>query len=1365
MPAVRCGAVEGGKARFEFRVLGTTEVLRDGEPVRFRGSRELALVALLAIEANRVVSAERLVEDLWAGAAPAGAMRTLRVYVSRIRQAFEECGELLVTRPAGYLLQATPDMVDAARFEVLVREGRQQAAAGYHERAADTLRAALDLWRGPALADVADGPYAAAEAARLEEGRLVALEERLDADLACGRHGEVVAELDALTRAHPFRERLWGQRIIALYRAGRQADALRAYQDVRRSLGEQLGIEPSPELTRLETAVLRHDPALTWQPGETPASTPSPVMTFLFTDVVGSTELLDRLGETAAEETRQAHFRLLREAVNAAGGTEVKNLGDGLMVAFASPLAALTCAVEMQRAVSQATPGPARSVAVRIGLHAGEPMRDDADFFGTPVIVAKRLCDQAQAGQILASALVWDLVGRHRDHGRTFRHLGGLSLKGLGEPVAAGEVVWQSPDQPAVPGATSEPSPLPAPLTREERLPLVGRESEMAKLDTAAAETRGRQRRLLLLGGEPGIGKSRLTADFARRAHGNGSVVLFGRCDEGMGVPYQPFVEALGRYLRETPVPVLGRMAGELTRLVPEVGERIPGLPSPSRSEPESERYRLFEAVAGWLSAASEHHPVVFVIDDLHWATKPTVLLLSHLTRADEAMSVLLLATYRDSPLDVTPEIADAVAELLRQPGVERLRLGGLDEAGVATLIEAHTRRELDDAGRALARVIHGETAGNPFFVREVLRHLTEKGDVVKPGQGWMAGRIAEVDVPDSVREVVGRRLTRLPDKTDQILAVAAVLGEHFDLDVLMQAAAEPADSVLQALAPAISARLVEETAIGRYRFAHALVRSTLEDALGPTRRAQLHLRAAEAHESLSGRREGRAAILATHYQQAGSLAPPERVIDVLIEAGDEASAALAWEQVGGHWQRALDLIDETCPGTAKQAELLARLADLLYVTGFDLAAANGYAERAITLFDHLGLDRRAATLRSRLGGYLTSNPVYGVLDVRRGLELLAQAEKVLERQPESVTYGYLLGTVSGATGIWAARPEDALRTAPRAVEIARRHGHGALTVMGEFMHGHALVFVGSIEQGLALLDQSWEGADRLEHRILGMRTAHVRAFWALMLREPDVTILWLERELAKARLAHVPIQRQLLQGQLAWGYGLAGRLGEAERVLEEAGDLPIGGSFAPDLDLWKGNWPTVETSLRQWITRYQEMGDRIDEAILHAWMAEALRLQGDLDGAQRSLEDALAIVVPGHGRLLEAWFRIDLAILSVDRRRLDDGQQQLDKARALMATENWRGLQGRALVAEAVLEAQHDLLGAGERFERAIQALRPFRLAWDEAEALVLWSRAAAVADPALASEKLAAALEIYRRCGAGAAWFERAEALSKPS
>ncbi|MGH8991387.1 MAG: BTAD domain-containing putative transcriptional regulator, partial [Acidimicrobiia bacterium] len=316
---------------FEFRVLGPLEVVRNGEGLIFRGNRERALLALLILNANQVVSGERLAEDLWSGNPPEGALKNLRVYVSRIRQALGDPGDVVVTRPSGYLLEVDPMAIDAGRFDSLVAQGRREARAADLEAAARTLREALDLWRGPALADVASAPFARAEATRLEDTRLSALEDRVEADLACGRHIEVATELDALTRAHPLRERFWALWMVALYRSGRQADALRAYQELRQILGEQLGIDPSEPLRRLEGAVLRQDPDLDWRPAAAapsatdppPAVAGSGVVTFLFTDVVGSTELLDRLGEDAAEAARQAHFALLRQAVTAHGGHEV----------------------------------------------------------------------------------------------------------------------------------------------------------------------------------------------------------------------------------------------------------------------------------------------------------------------------------------------------------------------------------------------------------------------------------------------------------------------------------------------------------------------------------------------------------------------------------------------------------------------------------------------------------------------------------------------------------------------------------------------------------------------------------------------------------------------------------------------------------------------------------------------------------------------------------------------------------------------------------------------------------------------------------------------------------------------------------
>ena len=834
----------------EFRVLGPLEVTRYGEALPFRGTREQALLALLVLNANRTVAAERLTEELWAGEPPEGAIRSLRVYVSRLRQALGPDGQAVVTRPSGYVLQVAPETVDAVRFEALVARGRDQARGGDHDRAARTFREALTLWRGPALANVADAPFARAEATRLEEARLAAVEDRIESDLACGRHGEVTAELEALTGEHPFRERLWSQRIIALYRSGRQADALRAYQQLRSTLAEQLGIEPSPALQQLEGAVLRHDPALDWHPP----------------------------GERAA----------------------------------------------------------------------------------------------------------------------------------------------------------TAPDRLPQPLVRKERLPLVGREVELSRLDQLWQATRSGQPQLVLVAGEPGIGKSRLSAEFARTAHGAEATVLFGRCDEGMGVPYQPFVEALGRYLRQAPNLVLGRLAGELVRLVPEVGERVQGLSPPLRSDPETERYRLFDAVAAWLSAASETEPVLFVVDDLHWATKPTLLLLSHLIRSDEDLRLLLVVTFRDTPLDMTADLSDLVVELLRQPGVERIRLPGLDETGVGALMEAQAGHALDDEGWTLARIVHGGTAGNPFYVREMLRHLAEKGDIARRDGRWVAGHpLAELDVPDSVRDVVERRLTRLPDRTSEMLALAAVLGERFDLALVVQASGETESSVVQTLGPAVSARLVEETDAGNYHFTHALVRSTLEDSLGPTRRQQLHRAAGLAVESVhASHLDAHLPELAHHFARARDM---QKAIDYGYRSGDRALAQLAHDEAAAYYRQALELVD-----AADGPDAEARRCELLIALG-EAQRRAGDPEHRQTLLDaaHLAqrLDNAAALARAALANNRGFFSVGEGVDAERVAVLEAALEGI--GPTESALRARLLATLASEM---AHSPDHQRRHALAAEALALAH-------------------------------------------------------------------------------------------------------------------------------------------------------------------------------------------------------------------------------------------------------------------------------------------------------------------------------------
>jgi DNA-binding response OmpR family regulator len=250
----------------ELLVLGPLEVRLAGVPVAVTASKERALLALLVANHGRTLPVGQLAEDLWEGSPPESASAALRVHVSRLRRTLAAAGVegILVTRPPGYLLDVGPEVVDAARFEALLVEARSALAAGRLEEAVTRFRAALGLWRGPALGEVAGSPFATAEAIRLEQSRLTALEECLAAELDCGRHREVTAELEGLVHEHVLRERLWELHLLALYRCGRQPDALRAFQELRHRLGEELGLAPSPSLLELERAIVAHDPALRW---------------------------------------------------------------------------------------------------------------------------------------------------------------------------------------------------------------------------------------------------------------------------------------------------------------------------------------------------------------------------------------------------------------------------------------------------------------------------------------------------------------------------------------------------------------------------------------------------------------------------------------------------------------------------------------------------------------------------------------------------------------------------------------------------------------------------------------------------------------------------------------------------------------------------------------------------------------------------------------------------------------------------------------------------------------------------------------------------------------------------------------------
>ncbi len=341
----------------------------------------------------------------------------------------------------------------------------------------------------------------------------------------------------------------------------------------------------------------------------------------LLTDLVGSTELLSRLGEDAFDGLRRAHFSALRERITRSGGDEVKTTGDGLLATFSSAADAVGCAVGMQQAVDVHSRTAGVRLAIRVGLSLGDVVFEDGDVFGTPLVEAARLVAVAEGGQILATATVRAVAGARSS--AVFADLGSLELKGLPEPVAACEVAWAPLPVSSV--------PMPSLLTDIGRI-YVGRDGEVERLARLWKEASAGERRLAFITGEPGVGKTRLAGELAKQVHVDGAAVLAGRCDEDLGVPYQPFVEALRHFVDHAPElsTCLGRYGGELARLVPELAERVPGLPAPLRSDPETERYRLFDAVAAWLAAASHEQPLLLVLDDPQWAAKPTLLLLRH---------------------------------------------------------------------------------------------------------------------------------------------------------------------------------------------------------------------------------------------------------------------------------------------------------------------------------------------------------------------------------------------------------------------------------------------------------------------------------------------------------------------------------------------------------------------------------------------------------------------------------------------------------------------------------------------------------------------------------------------------------------
>jgi DNA-binding SARP family transcriptional activator len=483
--------------------------------------KQRALLAMLVVHLNRVVPLDAIIEELWGERLPASASASVQSLVSRLRRSLSdlwpEAGSRLRGREPGYVLEGDPAQVDANRFEELLARGREAVERGEPEAATDALERALALWRGPALADLADRRFARLEASRLEEARLAAVEELAEAELALGHPAQGLARLEPHVAEHPLRERAWGQIMVALYRLGRQADALSAYRRIRKILREELGLEPTPSLRQLEQQILLQRPELEGsRPPEPvrpagqaarPSGTtrPGDTVVFLFTDIEASSHRWEGDEEAMAEDLAR-HDEIVLGAVEEAQGRVFANTGDGLCAAFPTASAALTAALGVQRALLEEewrSPIPLR---VRMAIHAGAAEPRGGNYVGPTLNRTARLLSLGWGGQVLCSQAAADLARDHLPVGVALLDLGDHRLADL----SRAERVFQVAD----PGLPSAFPPLRSP-GRRHTLPaavtsFVGRAKEIKEVRGLLGESR-----LVTLTGVGGGGKTRLALEVA----------------------------------------------------------------------------------------------------------------------------------------------------------------------------------------------------------------------------------------------------------------------------------------------------------------------------------------------------------------------------------------------------------------------------------------------------------------------------------------------------------------------------------------------------------------------------------------------------------------------------------------------------------------------------------------------------------------------------------------------------------------------------------------------------------------------------------------------------------------------------------
>ena len=933
--------------RTEFRLLGPLEVVEDGRLLPLGGPQERKLLALLLLRRNHVVSRERIVEELWDGSPPRSAANVVHKHVSRLRKSLDE---RVVTKDSGYLLRVEPGEVDADRFTILVREAHAAGGAGDAEGALVLLDEALGLWRDEPLSDLVLGGVAAREADALEEQRSGAREERIELHLGRGVGAELVAELRELVRRYPLRERLRRQLMLALYRSGRQADALAVYRDARHEFVEVLGIEPSEMLRELERRILVHDDSLAVP--ATAASSAAPLSAPAReppgergTVCVVVMELGGREGRELDVEDAEALVgpwseRVVEEVVRF-GGTIEQRLGDTLYALFG---AQSVHEDDVERAVRAALACRTLLAGAGLELRAGVAFGDvlmrrrngTFEVHGNVASSAARLAAHGSPGTIVAT----DRVRRAVAHAVKFR---------------AADGAWE------VLAATSE---LGTHLLRSGRAGFVGRERELEALTRVVERTRDeRTPQIVTLIGAPGIGKSRLLLEL-RRTHDAGAVAwLEARsAPYGDGLAFWPLAQLVKARAGILDSDGPHRAREKLRATVSPLGmanaewmvEQLERLVAPAHEMQEDPgRDAAFAAWLRFFEALAIETPLVLVFDDLHWADEGTLDFLAHLGASVVDAPLLVLCTTRPELLERRPGWGGGARD------AASIALAPLATGDVAELLTAL----LGGApSQALRQWLVERVDGNPLFAEEFIRVLIEGEllDCDERGAWRLRDDAAARMLPDSVHGIIAARIDALPPEQRALVRDASVVGQVFWAGAVAALAADA--SALDLPLRALSRRDFVQRENGsqferqeQYAFKHALICEVAYRQLRRRDRAAKHRLTAEWFER-HAQAEDAAELIAHHRWQAlelGLADDPEltrQTLAALARAGERARSLYAHADAASYLRLALELAerDGADPGRERRAALEEALGDVI-VLGDPDAGREAY-ERALAL-------------------------------------------------------------------------------------------------------------------------------------------------------------------------------------------------------------------------------------------------------------------------------------------------------------------------------------------------------------------------------------------------------------------------------